>query len=148
MADTSLKRIRNISFTITAAEQVANRMSNRNDNASGITSEMIERYAMLLTRGRATARSLFEPAELTVLTEICHGITFDANTLYYGLEMNARDRITHDLEQKWGVTKAGIVNKLAEASPDVRAAIIEAIERHWLRVGQGETPDSNDILNY
>lgn len=115
-------------------------------NTSGAISEIIERYNAILARERAELRNQLSPNEMALIIDVTNGSLFYSYALGL-LWAEVSDGIALErLDQKWEIDGADLVEKVKAAGIAGQAALIDACERWWNRVGAGEQPPFTDLL--
>lgn len=93
-------------------------------NTSAAVGEIISRYAAILT-----------DEEVALVLDAINDTVFSASTL--GLLWAA---------EKWQVEGPALVEKIRAAGIGGQTALVDAAERWWRRVGEGEQPPFGDLL--
>lgn len=116
------------------------------NTVSGTISETIERYAAILARERAALRGQLSANECALLIDVTNGSLFYSYSLAL-LWAEVEDGCSLDhLDAKWEIDGAALVAKVRSAGIAGQAAIVDACERWWERVSNGEQPPYSDLL--
>src|SRR5262245_5444575 len=148
----SVKRMKTIKTSINLKESVFAAVEERGDrgeaNRSGVISRDMERYYDSLRRARADLRdTILSKAEISAIVDNFKDeslLEMFSIRLIYGslpdmIELNG-------IEQKWGIDGKALVDKLRKLSFIESCALVDAIERHWYRVAQGQKPKISEAL--
>lgn len=135
-----------VSLSPAASAFIDARSSRADGNTSGTISESLERYAAILARERAELRSQLTPGEQALIIDVTNGSLFYSYSLSM-LWAEIEDGCSLDrLDQKWEIDAAALVAKVKAAGIAGQAALVDACERWWNRVGAGEQPPYTDLL--
>jgi hypothetical protein len=117
------------------------------DNVSGALNRSLDRYFALLARSLAEWRSQLSDAECALILDATNGTMF-ADTISLGmLWAEIADAISLDgLDAKWQVDGQALVAKLQGSGMIGQAALVDASERWWRRVANGEQPPFGDLV--
>lgn len=117
------------------------------DNVSGALNKCLERYVALLARSLAEWRSQLSDRECALILDATNGTMFADTFSLSHLWGEVADAISLDgLDQKWEVDGAGLVDKIKTSGMIGQAALVDASERWWRRVANGEQPPFGDLL--
>lgn len=116
------------------------------ENVSGALNRSLDRYFALLARSLAEWRSQLSAAELALILDATNGTFADTFSLSH-LWAEIADAVSLDgLDRKWEVDGAALVAKIQASGMIGQAALIDASERWWRRVSNGEQPPYGDML--
>jgi len=119
-----------------------------NMNVSFSLSRLIGRYSYILYAHRAELHSKFSDNELSLILDSCNGVAFMEIVSMRLLWANIADGIDIDqLDDKWEVDGAALVDKLRSLSLMENIAMVDAIKCWWNRVGNGEQPEYAEMLD-
>jgi hypothetical protein len=92
------------------------------------------------------ARLPFSEQELLLLLDAVNGWASPAEPveiIVQGLRWQVQDAIEQEgLDQKWGVNGAALVERLRQLTPTQTLALVDALERVWLRADDGDLVDA------
>jgi hypothetical protein len=116
------------------------------DNTNAAIVEMLDRYTYMLQRSLPALRETLSEKEISLIADSCNGTMFQAWSVPL-LYANIEDSISLDgLDEKWGVDGAALLDKIRALDLSTTFALVDAVERFWARVGNGEQVDLADIL--
>lgn len=117
-------------------------------NVSGVVNKALDRYFALLARARAELRSQLSDNECALILDATNGTMF-ANTFSIShLWAEIADACDMDqLDRKWQIDGGALVAKIQTSGMIGQAALIDASERWWRRVSQGENPGYGELLD-
>lgn len=98
----------------------------------------LERYYRLL----ADSLPRLELGEAMMLVDMLNGTVLDERTYRY-LAHEVADSLADGLGEKWGVDGSAFVARLQALPPGSLMAIVDAVERFWLRCGED---DAEEVL--
>lgn len=117
------------------------------DNVSGALNKSLERYFALLARSLAEWRSQLSDAECSLILDATNGTAFADTFSLSHLWAEIADAVSLDgLDRKWSVDGAALVEKIRSSGMIGQAALIDASERWWRRVANGEQPAFGELL--
>lgn len=123
------------------------RLDREGGNRSGVISRDLERYYEALRRARVALRGMFSQPEISLVADSLNGTLNAEASLLYMTWAGVADSIELDgLDKKWKVNGPELVGKLRVISFAENAALVDAVERWWNRVGRGENPGFEEIL--
>lgn len=126
--------------------EIEKRKSIPRDNMNAAILEMLERYTYMLQRSLPVLRETFSEKEMSLIADSCNGTMFQAWSVPL-LYANIEDSIKLDgLDEKWGIDGVALLSGLRGLDLAATFALVDAVERFWTRVGNGEKPDLADIL--
>lgn len=108
-------------------------------NRTGVLNKHLERYFAMLAESRRRLRQQFSDREIALLVDLFNGTLF-ADTFSISYLAAEVEDAEDEWSPKWGVDRDALLDKLHGLSYADSAALVDAIERWWDRVGQGETP--------
>ena len=133
-------------ITITFPPDLKDEVKLRGDNVSEVITEAMGRYFEAMRRERATLATQFNEAECGLILDSLNGVLhgeWSIPLLWSGVE----DSVLLDhLDTKWSVDGPALVAKLRNLSYTGSAAIVDAAERYWRRVGAGETVEPGEMM--
>lgn len=112
---------------------------------SGRIDEDLSRYYEALARSRKALRTQLSAGEVAAIVDICNGTLHQSSTLHW-LHASMLDALDDGIAQKWEIDGEELVEKLRSLSYFETAALVDAAERYWQRVGKGEQPDMAKVL--
>lgn len=117
------------------------------DNVSGALNKTLDRYFALLARSLAEWRSQLSDAECALILDATNGTMFADTFSLSHLWAEIADAVSLDsLDRKWEVDGAALVDKIKSSGVLGQAALIDASERWWRRVANGEQPAYSEML--
>lgn len=117
------------------------------DNVSGALNRSLDRYFALLARRIAEWRGQLSDRECALILDATNGTMFADTFGISHLWGEVADAISLDgLDQKWEVDGAALVDKIKASGMIGQAALVDASERWWRRVANGEQPPFGDLL--
>lgn len=123
------------------------RLDREGGNRSGVISRDLNRYYETLRRARAVLRGTFPQPEINLIADSLNGTMNAEASLLYMTWAGVQDSIEMDgLDKKWEVNGAALINRLKNLTFAENAALVDAVERWWNRVGRGENPGFEEIL--
>lgn len=137
-----------MSFRSAIMAEVEIRSEVEQGNVSGVVNKALDRYFALLARSRAELRNQLSENECALILDATNGTMF-ADTFSLGhLWAEIADACDLDgLDRKWKVDGLALVEKVQASGMIGQAALIDASERWWRRVGQGEQPGYGEMLD-
>ena len=133
-------------FNISMPEEITNEIASRGDNRSGVITLSLERYFAILETSRRALAEKFDKRECGLILDVMNGIihvdTISISLVYAEIE----DSLSDGLDKKWKVDSKELVKKLRALNYAENAALVDAVERWWNRVGNGERPDYDELL--
>jgi hypothetical protein len=136
-----------VNLSSAATDEVQKR-TNARERSSRISTDL-ERYYEALRRARARLQQLLTGAEMALIVDASNGVLYEPYSVAL-LEHGVNDAIRLDgLATKWKVDGPALIGKLADLTYIEKAAIIDAVEIYWKRVGapESETCDPNLALS-
>ncbi len=122
-------------IAITIPEEVLREVDARGNNRSGTISRDLGRYYALLKRGLKRAGLTREEALL--VCDALNGTLHEPETMRL-VWAQVEDACRLDqLDRKWGVDGAALVEKLKGLDELASAAVVDATERFWEASGRG-----------
>lgn len=113
------------------------KLEERGDRA-GVIRSTLDRYWDLLQRARPALREKFSAAELSLIADASNGTIYDTWSIP-ALWMGIEDSINLDgTADKWSVDGPALVDKLKALTPAESHALVDAVERFWHAVGEGQ----------
>lgn len=117
------------------------------DDRSTVIWRSLARYLALINRSKADMHKRFDRQECGLILDACNDVAFIDTVSIQLLPESVEDAIEMDqLDQKWGVSGAGIMGKLKALTYTERMAMVDSIQLWWDRVGSGEQPDYDQLL--
>jgi len=106
--------------------------------------ESVVRYmASLLLKLVDSEELPLSPAELSLVAEALGGTIFDDELLVRALDADVEDAIRLDhLDEKWGVDREAIIDKLEALSPLARIKLLLLVAAFWSNPERREVPRS------
>ena len=122
-------------------------MQGRGDSLSGAITKHLTRYLELMLRERATLRELLSEGEVSLVFDVLNGTAMlDQHSPAY-IPLEVADGIKYEsLDTKWRVDGHVLVGKLSTLDYAALAALADAAERFWARVGAGEDVEAMDTM--
>jgi hypothetical protein len=105
---------------------------------SEVVSTGLERYDAILQAGRRELAQMLIDAETAAILDACNGTLFADPHSIRLVWANVEDSIPDGIEAKWGIDAPGLSGKLRSLAYAESVALVDAIERWWRRVGEGE----------
>lgn len=130
-----------ISFT----PQLTTELTARGEKRSTVLGECLERYFAALAESRRRLLTQITPAEMSLICDILNGSLQDARSARY-LADEITDSAPDGMGEKWGVDINALAAEVAALSYVEKLALIDAAERYWERVSNGEQPDPGQAL--
>ncbi len=127
----------NISLPPEVAAQIETRTGKAAGERSGQIAGDLARYYEALARARKGLRSQFSESELGAVLDVCNGTVYEAHSLPW-LYASVEDAAEDGLAAKWQIDAPALVAKLRGLSYIEAAALVDATERAWRSVGDGE----------
>lgn len=141
----SFKRI-----TISVPDYIDSAMSTRGDSGDGKSSAVVrtvDRYLAILNRAKIDLAKRFDRQECALILDSCNGVAFFDTVSIQLLPENIVDGIGIDgLDKKWSVDGETLIAKLRTLTYPEKVAMVDAITIWWNRVGNGESPDFDEML--
>lgn len=131
-----------------APEHVMSEISARGTDISDTIRECLSRYYVLLEIGRREIRGVFADSELGLLLDLANSTRFESHTFLGGLLADCEDAEDEYFE-KWKCQRQPLLVKLQKLTTCQEAALVDAAERWWERVGEaneGRQPDIGELL--
>lgn len=128
-----------------APEAVMDAITARGDDLSDTIREGLSRYYVLLETGRSELKGVFAQGELWLMLDLCNGTRFEQHSVLGGIAANCADGEDMYYE-KWKCQRKPLLAKLKKLKPHQEAALVDAIERWWKRVGEDKQPEIEDLL--
>lgn len=133
-------------MSITITEAVLSEIDARGEERSGVIDRDLGRYYEALRRTRRALRELLSEDELSLITDARNGTAMmDAGSVQM-LAAEIEDSLEDGLADKWDVDGPDLVARLRGLPYIQCAALVDAVERHWERVGRGEQPPIAGVL--
>lgn len=126
-------------------EDVLNQINARGRDFSDPIRESLSRYFALIDDSRKGLQGKFTKEELGLLIDISNGTIFEARSLR-GLLCNAQDCAPDGTWEKWGADENVLLDKLEALTLTDHAALVDACERWWHRIGEDEQLSVEDLL--
>lgn len=117
-------------------------------NLSGTINRSLDRYFAILARSVAELRNQLSTDECALILDATNGSMF-SDTISIGMlwhEIEDACRLD-GLDAKWNVDGSALVEKIRNSGAVGQLALIDASERWWLRVGNGEQPEYSELLS-
>lgn len=128
-------------ITITIQPTVLDEIATRSEERSGVISRDLERYYDACIQARKRLRELFSEEEIALILDTTNGTLFAESVSIRLLWANVADAISTDrLDKKWKVDGETLIAKIKGLDPFLTIALIDACERWWKRIGDGEQP--------
>lgn len=116
-------------------------------NVSGALARCLDRYFALLARSLAEWRNQLSDNECALILDATNGTAFADTFSLSHLWAEIADAVNLDgLDRKWSVDGQALVDKLQASGMIGQAALIDASERWWRRVANGEQPAWSEML--
>lgn len=117
------------------------------DNVSGALNRSLDRYFALLARSLAEWRSQISDAECALILDATNGTMFADTFSLSHLWAEIQDAISlGGLDRKWEIDGPALVEKIQASGMIGQAALVDASERWWRRVANGEQPAWSEML--
>lgn len=116
-------------------------------NRSEVVRTDLARYRALVrsARARLAKERVFSGEEQALIIDALNGTMLEEHVEV--LAANVEDAMTLDgLDEKWGVQKSALMEKLRSLSPLELAAVADAVEMFWASVARGEERDARGGL--
>lgn len=137
-----------MSFRPQIMAEIERRSEVEHGNVSGVANKALDRYFALLARARAELRSQLSDNECALILDATNGTMFSDTFSLSHLWAEIADAVSLDgLDQKWEVDGDALVAKIQASGMIGQAALIDASERWWRRVSQGEQPGYGELLD-
>lgn len=119
----------------------------RDDNFSGAVDVCLSRYFGLLARGRRELAALLTTAEVALILDTLNGTwaSDEHSAAFIPAEVSDAIRLNR-LDEKWNVDGPALLEKMSAMNHWLLTALIDAAERWWGRVGDGEDAQPEDAL--
>lgn len=119
----------------------------RDGERSTIIARSLDRYFWLLQQARRALAETLNDAEIGLILDALNGTAWMEPLTFQVAWAEIADAVRLDkLDEKWSVDGRTLVRKLKALSPVEAAALVDASERWWGRVGAGEQPDHAEAL--
>lgn len=137
-----------MSFRPEIMAEIERRAEVEQGNLSGVVNKSLDRYLALLARARAELRSHLSENECALILDATNGTAF-VDTFSLGhLWAEIADACDLDaLDAKWHIDKSALVATIKNSGIVRQTALIDASERWWRRVGNGEQPSYAELLD-
>lgn len=129
-----------------APDNVIEEIATRREDFSDSIREGLGRYYYLLALGRHQLKGVFAQGELGLMLDLCNGTIFEPHSLIGGIAANCEDAEDFYYDEKWKVDRKTLLAKLKALPYGEEAALVDAIERWWKRVGDGAQPEIDELL--
>ena len=138
-----------LSFRPQIMAEIERRAEVEQGNVSGVVNKALDRYFALLARARAELRNQLSDDECALILDATNGTMFADTFSLSHLWAEIADAVSLDgLDTKWRVDGQALVAKVQAAGMIGQAALIDASERWWRRVSQGEQPGYGELLDH
>ena len=127
--------------------EVASRLQQNEQNVSGTISRDLDRYYAALERARRSLREKLSQSEISAVIDNLNDCWMAEPYSIQLVYANIADGIQEEgLAQAWGIDGPALVEKLRTMSFIELCALVDASERWWNRIANGEKPDFSDAL--
>jgi hypothetical protein len=134
-------------ITITIDPDVLTALDTRGEERSTVISRDLGRYYDACRQARKRLRELLSPAEIALILDTTTSARFEAPSAIRLLWASVADAISLDhLDKKWKVDGETLVAKVKGLDPFLTIALVDACERWWTRIGNGEQPEPVEAL--
>ena len=106
----------------------------------------LQRYFALLRNTCVGLREKLTKEEIGLLTDALNGIKTGPLVPPPIVEQIANAVKFDALDKKWGTNRVSLLQKLWNLSDVEKLALLDAIERWWIRVQKGESPEVKEVL--
>jgi hypothetical protein len=133
-------------FNISMPEEITNEIASRGDNRSEAIARSLDRYFAILETSRRALAEKFDKRECGLILDALNGCAFVDTISLQLVYANIEDSLSDGLDKKWKVGGKELVKKLRALTYAENAALVDAAERWWNRVGNGERPDYDELF--
>ena len=106
----------------------------------------LQRYFVLLRNTCVGLREKLTKEEIGLLTDALNGIEAGPLVPPPIVEQIANAVKFDALDEKWGVDRVDLLQKLWNLSDVEKLVLVDAVERWWIRVQKGESPEVKKAL--
>jgi len=137
-----------MSFRPNIMAEIEKRADVEQGNVSGVVNKALDRYFALLERARMEFRGALSSNECALILDATNGTMFADTFSLSHLWAEIQDACRLDqLDKKWDVDGAALVEAIRSSGMIGQAALIDASERWWRRVAVGEQPAHGELLD-
>ena len=133
-------------FNISMPEEISTKIASRGDNRSGVITLSLERYFAILETSRRALAEKFDKQECALILDALNGIMFADTISLQLVYANIEDSLADGLDKKWKVDSKELVKKLRALTYAENVTLVDAAERWWSRVENGEQPGYDELF--
>lgn len=115
-------------------------------NRSGVINRDLERYYEILRYGLQSLRDRLTDSEMAAILDNLNGCWMAETVSVRLIYANVEDGLDEGLAEKWQIDGPELVRKLKNLSFAESCALVDAVERWWNRIANGEQPGSEEAL--
>jgi len=132
-------------LSISLIPELISEIELRNLERSAAIANCLERYFSLIDKTRRGLRDRFSSNELGLIVDARNGTLWDSRSAQM-LHVEIDDALADGLGEKWQVDGRALVEKLEALDLVQKLALVDAIERWWMRVSRDENPQPDEVL--
>lgn len=131
-------------FSVSLPENLTSELAAREGERSTILARSLGRYFEILRRELRTLN--LSRGEIGMILDVLNGTLFAEPFSIQLLDAEIEDALVDGYAEKWEIDGPALATKLRNASFAQKVAVVDAAERWWNRVGQGDQPDVAEAL--